>query len=73
MAKPSNWKKIEREVESLSRRDQAKLLTKLTQRLGRGGRKKGSCDWTKLYGLGKGLWEGEDAQAYVNRFREDRA
>lgn len=72
MAKPSDWKKVEKEVESLSLRDQEKLLAKLAQRLGRGGRKKGSCDWTKLYGLGKGLWEGEDAQAHVNRIREDR-
>lgn len=72
MAKPSDWKKIEREVEGLPLRDQAKLLAKLAQRLGRGGRKKGTCDWSKLYGLGKGLWEGEDAQAYVNRLREDR-
>ncbi len=29
-------------------------------------------DWKPLYGLGKGLWEGEDAQDYVNRLREDR-
>jgi hypothetical protein len=72
MAKPSDWKKIEREVEGLSRRDQAKLLAKLAQRLGRGGPKKGSRDWAKLYGLGKGLWDGEDAQAFVDRLREDR-
>jgi hypothetical protein len=29
-------------------------------------------DWKPLYGLGKGLWHGEDAQDYVNRLREDR-
>jgi len=29
-------------------------------------------DWKKLYGLGKGLWKGEDPQDYVNRLREDR-
>ena len=29
-------------------------------------------DWTPLYGMGKGLWNGEDAQDYVNRLREDR-
>jgi hypothetical protein len=28
--------------------------------------------WDKLYGLGKGLWKGEDAQDYVNRMRADR-
>ncbi|MBT3256983.1 MAG: hypothetical protein HN366_11065 [Deltaproteobacteria bacterium] len=30
-------------------------------------------DWTALYGFGKGLWEGEDAQGYVNKMREDRS
>ena len=29
-------------------------------------------DWLAVYGLGKGLWAGEDAQAYVDRMREDR-
>jgi len=29
-------------------------------------------DWTPLYGMGKGVWNGEDAQDYVNRLREDR-
>ena len=29
-------------------------------------------DWQPLYGLGKGVWQGEDAQDYVNRLREDR-
>lgn len=36
------------------------------------GRGKRSLGWTKLYGLGKGIWNGEDAQAYVDRLREDR-
>jgi hypothetical protein len=72
MAKPSDWKKVEKEVESLSLRDQEKLLARLAQRLEHGGRKKGARDWTKLYGLGKGIWNGEDAQDYVNRLREDR-
>ena len=29
-------------------------------------------EWSRLYGLGKGLWEREDAQEYVDRLREDR-
>ena len=29
-------------------------------------------DWAELYGLGKGLWNREDAQEYVNKLREDR-
>ena len=29
-------------------------------------------DWNDLYGLGKGLWNDEDAQDYVDRLREER-
>jgi hypothetical protein len=72
MAKPSNWKKIERELENLCLRDQEKLAARLAQRLRQGRPEKKSCNWKKLYGLGKGLWRGEDAQDYVNRLREDR-
>lgn len=72
MAKPLNWKKIVREVENLSPQNQQKLVARLAQRLRQGQREKKSLDWTKLYGLGKGLWEGKDAQDYVNRLREDR-
>jgi len=33
---------------------------------------KRELDWKKLYGLGKGLWNNENAQEYVNRSRQDR-
>ncbi len=33
---------------------------------------KKELDWNQLHGLRKGLWEGEDAQKYINRLREDR-
>ncbi len=36
------------------------------------GAERKELDWNKLYGLGKGLWNGEEAQEYVNRLREDR-
>jgi hypothetical protein len=71
MAKPSNWKKIEREVEGLSLRDKERLLARLVQDLRQKEQKK-YRDWTKLYGLEKGIWNGEDAQDYVDRSREDR-
>jgi hypothetical protein len=29
-------------------------------------------DWSKLYGLGKEVWQGIDAQQYVRDLREDR-
>ena len=72
MAKPSSLKDIERQVEKLSPRDQQKLLARLAQRTRQSKPKKSSRNWVKLYGLGKGLWNGEDAQDYVNRLREDR-
>ncbi len=30
-----------------------------------------SSRWRDLYGLGKEIWEGEDAQEYVNRLRQE--
>ncbi len=63
--------KIEREVESLTLKEQLKLMETLVHQI----RKKyipenKELDWKKLYGLGKELWK-EDAQDYVNRLRED--
>ena len=72
MAKPYGWKRIERELEALSLRDKEKLLSRLIQRLRQRERRGASRDWVKLYGIGKGIWNGEDAQDYVNRIREDR-
>jgi len=50
-----------------------KLLEALAQQL----RQKSTSeqqrlDWAELYGLGKGVWDKEDAQEYVNKLREDR-
>ncbi|MBU2637290.1 MAG: hypothetical protein KJ963_09465, partial [Bacteroidetes bacterium] len=64
---------IEKELDHLSKADQVKLLNRLINRL----RKKNltikkELDWTKLYGVGRGLWKDEDAQKYVNRLREER-
>jgi len=65
--------KIEKEIERLSPRDQLKLVEKLAHWLRKSGTTaKRDIDWKGLYGLGKGLWVGEDAQEYVNRFREER-
>jgi hypothetical protein len=65
---------LEREAESLPSQEQLKLVEILIHKL-RNTRlaRNISLDWTKLYGLGKGIWKGEDAQAYVGRLREDRA
>lgn len=73
MARSGTLGKIEKEIEKLSPKDQLKLVEKLAHQL----RKtrlvtKKELDWKNLYGLGKGLWKGEDAQEYVNRLREER-
>lgn len=65
--------KIERESEKLALEDQLKLIEWLIQGLIKKKiDKKKLLDWKHLYGLGKGIWEGKDAQEYVNALREDR-
>lgn len=73
MRKGIALEKIEKEIERLAPNEQLKLVEKLIHRLRKlelTARKE--LEWGKLYGLGKGLWEGEDAQEYINRLREDR-
>jgi hypothetical protein len=74
MPRGTNLGKIEKEVEKLSPQEQLKLVEKLAHKLSKTGlAMKKELDWRNLYGLGKGLWKGEDAQEYVNRLRENRA
>ena len=73
MGKQSAVKKIEAELKNLSLTEQRRLVTRMSQHLRRRrGQKKPLRDWSKLYGLGKGLWRRQDAQKFVNRLREDR-
>jgi hypothetical protein len=73
MPRPTTLGKIEKEIERLSPKDQLKLVEKLAHRLRKSGiTAKRDIDWKGLYGLGKGLWMGEDAQEYVDRLREER-
>jgi len=73
MRRTSTLGKIEKEIEKLSPKDQLKLVEKLAHQLRKTGiAVKKELDWKNLYGLGKGLWKGEDAQDYVNLLREDR-
>jgi hypothetical protein len=69
--------KIEREMEKLSLDKKLKLVQKLIRQIrkaeGRGMRGvRKELYWNKLYGVGKGLRRGEDAQEYVNLLRKDR-
>ena len=74
MPRGTNLGKIEKEVEKLSPEEQLRLVEKLAHKLRKTGlAMKKELDWKNLYGLGKGLWKGEDAQEYVNRLRENRA
>jgi hypothetical protein len=73
MPRGTNLVKIEKEVEKLSPEEQLRLVEKLAHKLRKTGlAMKKELDWKNLYGLGKGLWRGEDAQEYVNRLRENR-
>jgi hypothetical protein len=73
MPRASTLGKIEKEIEQLSPKDQLKLVEKLANQLRKSGiTMKKEIDWKGLYGLGKGLWKGEDAQEYINGPREDR-
>ena len=73
MPRASTLGKIEKEIERLSPKDQLKLVEKLAHQLRKSGiPRKRELDWKDLYGLGKGLWKGEDAQEYGNRLREER-
>lgn len=73
MPTPSTIIEIEKEIKSLSLDEQLRLMEKLAKQLRKSGLSlKKELDWKNLYGLGRGLWEAEDAQEYVNRLREDR-
>jgi hypothetical protein len=73
MPKGSTLGKIEKEAERLSPQEQLKLMEKLAYQLRKTGiMMKKELDWKGLYGLGKGLWNGENAQEYVNRLRKER-
>lgn len=64
---------IEKQTAALTLDDHIRLMERLARQLAAKSRQSQiRYDWSELYGLGKGLWAGEDAQAYVNRMREDR-
>ena len=64
---------IEKQAAKLSLQEHIKLMEALARQLrGKTMPAQQQLDWSALYGLGKGLWENEDAQEYVNRLREDR-
>lgn len=64
---------IEKQTAALTLDEHIRLMERLARQLAAKRRQSQvRYDWSELYGRGKGLWAGEDAQAYVNRVREDR-
>ncbi|MFH0959035.1 MAG: hypothetical protein V1897_10070 [Pseudomonadota bacterium] len=73
MPSSSTIAEIEKEINSLSPDEQLRLMEKLARQLRKSGLSlTKELDWKNLYGLGKDLWNAEDAQEYVNSMREDR-
>ena len=64
---------IKKQAARLSLHEHIKLLEALAQQLRQKSiSEQQGLDWAGLYGLGKGVWDKEDAQEYVNKLREDR-
>jgi hypothetical protein len=73
MRSADNLEKIESQIMSLPVSEQIHLIERIARRVRSVQTKPGiTLNWNDLYGMGKGLWKGDDAQDYVNREREDR-
>jgi len=69
----NNLEKIESQIMNLPVSEQIHLIELIARRVRCDQRKSGVLlNWNDLYGMGKGIWRGNDAQDYVNRAREDR-
>jgi hypothetical protein len=69
----NNLDKIESQIMNLPVSEQIHLIERIARRI-RSVQAKSTIalNWNDLYGMGKGIWSGDDAQIYVNRAREDR-
>jgi len=69
----NNLEKIESQIMNLPVSEQIHLIELIARRVRSIQTKSGiALDWNDLYGMGKGIWSGVDAQDYVNRAREER-
>jgi hypothetical protein len=59
----------QQQLKPLSAEDRLRLIVMLAQDLAPPGRRERSV--LELHGLGKEIWEGIDAQEYVNSLREE--
>jgi hypothetical protein len=73
MRTANNLEKIESQIMSLPVSEQIHLIKRIARRV-RSVQIKSetTLNWNDLYGMGKGIWRGDDAQDYVNRAREER-
>jgi hypothetical protein len=73
MRTANSLEKIESQIMSLPVSEQIHLIERLARRV-RSVQTKSriTLNWSDLYGMGKGIWRGDDAQDYVNRAREER-
>lgn len=63
---------IEKAIEKLTPHDRLKLVERVVHQLRSTVlAPEKELDWSKLYGAGKGLWKGVDAQEFVNLLREE--
>ncbi len=69
----NNLEKIESQIMNLPVSEQIYLIERIARRVRFVQEKSAiTLDWNDLYGTGKGLWDGDDAQDYVNRVRSER-
>lgn len=70
----SSYETVLREVESLSETEQLRLVAQVSERLHRhasseSSARESSTSILDLQGLGSDIWQGQDAQDYVNHER----
>ena len=73
MRTANNLEKIESQIMNLPVSEQIHLIERIARRVRSVQATSGiTLNWNDLYGTGKGIWGGDDAQDYVNRAREER-
>jgi hypothetical protein len=73
MRTANNLEKIENQIMSLPVSEQIHLIERIARRVRSVQTKSGiTLNWNDIYGAGKGIWGGDDAQDYVNQAREER-
>ena len=73
MRSANDLERIEKQIMGLPVSEQIHLIERIARRV-RMVQATGetNLNWNDLYGAGKGIWQGDDAQDYVNRGREGR-